>query len=82
MTRISLELERRRKAGLPAEVLDQVGWVAGMRVLVRVNRRGAVVLERASEVLEKLVGAAPGMTSHAFGEDVEDSVDGMPGGGR
>jgi antitoxin component of MazEF toxin-antitoxin module len=68
---LSLELEVRRKAGLPAHLLEEVGWSPGTYVMVRINSDGGILLEPVSKVLDKYAGAARGLARHMFPEQFE-----------
>ncbi len=56
-------MEKRRRVGLPAEVLENAGWVAGDRVHVQVRRDGRIVISRMTDLLGKYAGAIPGIAA-------------------
>jgi bifunctional DNA-binding transcriptional regulator/antitoxin component of YhaV-PrlF toxin-antitoxin module len=57
-----VEVEQRRKLGLPADVLAAVGWRPGNRVQIQVRRDGRVVIVPLTELLDRYTGAVPGLT--------------------
>jgi len=57
-----VEVEQRRKLGLPAEVLAAAGWRPGDRVQIQVRRDGRLVIVPMTELLDKYTGAVPGLT--------------------
>jgi len=57
------DVEKRRKLGLPAQVLEQAGLAAGDRVHVQVRRDGRIMITRVTDLLGKYAGAIPGITA-------------------
>jgi bifunctional DNA-binding transcriptional regulator/antitoxin component of YhaV-PrlF toxin-antitoxin module len=62
-TDIELEIEKRRKLGLPDAVLEQTGLKPGDRVQVQVRRDGRIVIVRLVDLLDKYAGAIPGISA-------------------
>src|SRR5262249_12855269 len=60
---VDLEIEKRRRLGLPSDVLQQAGLVPGARVHVQVRRDGRIVITRVSDLLGKYAGAIPGIVN-------------------
>jgi bifunctional DNA-binding transcriptional regulator/antitoxin component of YhaV-PrlF toxin-antitoxin module len=60
---IEVEVEQRRRLGLPAEVLIQAGLRPGDRVQIQIRRDGRLVLIPMSELLDKYSGAIPGLSA-------------------
>src|SRR5262249_57636750 len=58
-----LDIEKRRKLGLPSQVLEQAGLVPGDRVHVQVRRDGRIVITPVTDLLSKYAGAIPGITA-------------------
>jgi bifunctional DNA-binding transcriptional regulator/antitoxin component of YhaV-PrlF toxin-antitoxin module len=62
---VDVEVETRRRLGLPREVLEQAGVEPGDRVHVQVRRDGRIVLTRVGDLLGTYVGAIPGIAAAA-----------------
>jgi bifunctional DNA-binding transcriptional regulator/antitoxin component of YhaV-PrlF toxin-antitoxin module len=62
---VDVEVEQRRRLGLPREVLEQAGVEPGDRVHVQVRRDGRIVLTRVADLLGTYVGAIPGIAAAA-----------------
>jgi antitoxin component of MazEF toxin-antitoxin module len=60
-----VEVEKRRRVGLPREVLEQAGVQPGDRVHVQVRRDGRIVITPVADLLETYVGAIPGIAAAA-----------------
>ena len=60
---VELEIEKRRKLGLPEAVLEQAGLMPGDRVQVQVRRDGRIVIVRMMDLLDRYVGAIPGIAA-------------------
>jgi len=60
---VDLEIEKRRRLGLPSDVLEQAGLTTGDRVHVQVRRDGRIVITRVSDLLGKYAGAIPGIAA-------------------
>jgi antitoxin component of MazEF toxin-antitoxin module len=60
---VDLEIEKRRKLGLPSELLAQAGLAPGDRVHVQVRRDGRIVITPVTDLLGKYAGAIPGITA-------------------
>ena len=58
-----LETEKRRKLGLPTDVLEQAELTPGDRVHVQVRRDRRIVITPVTDLLEKYTGAIPGITA-------------------
>jgi hypothetical protein len=56
------EAEIRRKLGLPHEALTAAGFVPGDRIQIQV-RPGRVLLQPMSDVIDKYLGAVPGLSA-------------------
>jgi bifunctional DNA-binding transcriptional regulator/antitoxin component of YhaV-PrlF toxin-antitoxin module len=62
---VDVEVEKRRRLGLPREVLEQAAVQPGDRMHVQVRRDGRIVLTRVADLLETYVGAIPGIADAA-----------------
>jgi hypothetical protein len=62
---IELEIEQRRKLGMPAEVLAMAGLRPGDRVQVQSRRDGRLVIIPMADLVEKYTGAIPGLSAAA-----------------
>jgi bifunctional DNA-binding transcriptional regulator/antitoxin component of YhaV-PrlF toxin-antitoxin module len=60
---IEVEVEKRRKLGLPETVLELSGLKPGDRVQVQVRRDGRIVIVRLVDLLDKYAGAIPGISA-------------------
>jgi antitoxin component of MazEF toxin-antitoxin module len=60
---VDLDIEKRRKLGLPTQVLEQAGLTPGDRVHVQVRRDGRIVITPVTDLLGKYAGAIPGITA-------------------
>jgi bifunctional DNA-binding transcriptional regulator/antitoxin component of YhaV-PrlF toxin-antitoxin module len=58
-----VEVEQRRKLGLPAEVLLEAGLRPGDRVRIQRRRDGRLLIVPVTELLEKYSGAIPGLAA-------------------
>jgi bifunctional DNA-binding transcriptional regulator/antitoxin component of YhaV-PrlF toxin-antitoxin module len=56
-----LQVEQRRRLGLPSEVLDKAGLSPEDRVFAEVRRDGRIILTPMAQILEKYSGAVPGL---------------------
>ena len=56
-----LQVEQRRRLGLPSEILDKAGLSPEDRVFAEVRRDGRVILTPMSQILDKYSGAVPGL---------------------
>jgi bifunctional DNA-binding transcriptional regulator/antitoxin component of YhaV-PrlF toxin-antitoxin module len=65
MNRFDVEIEPRRKLGLPAEVLKAAGMKPGDRAVLEVRRDGRLVVVPLTEVLDRFAGAVPGLSAAA-----------------
>jgi bifunctional DNA-binding transcriptional regulator/antitoxin component of YhaV-PrlF toxin-antitoxin module len=63
MDRIELEVEVRRKLGLPSQALAAAGWRPGDRVQVQVRPDGRLVIVPMVDLVDKFVGAIPGLST-------------------
>jgi hypothetical protein len=61
MNGYEMEIEPRRKLGLSPEVLAASGLRPGQRVLVQVARDGRLNIVPMAELLDKYLGAIPGL---------------------
>src|SRR5262249_42232107 len=62
---VDLDIEKRRRLGLPAEMLEQAGLEPGDRVHVQVRRDGRIVITPVTDLLGKYAGAIPGIAAAA-----------------
>jgi antitoxin component of MazEF toxin-antitoxin module len=58
-----IQVEQRRKLGLPAEILRQAQLHPGDQVQIQVRRDNRLVITRIANVADKYIGAAPGLTA-------------------
>jgi bifunctional DNA-binding transcriptional regulator/antitoxin component of YhaV-PrlF toxin-antitoxin module len=58
-----VEIEPRRKLGLPVAVMAQAGLKPGDRMNIEVKRDGRLNLVPLTELLDKYSGAVPGLAS-------------------
>jgi antitoxin component of MazEF toxin-antitoxin module len=58
-----LQVERRRKLGLPADVLEQAELHPGDHVQVRVRADHHLAITRMTTVMDKYSGATPGLAA-------------------
>jgi bifunctional DNA-binding transcriptional regulator/antitoxin component of YhaV-PrlF toxin-antitoxin module len=68
-----VEIEPRRKLGLPAEVLAASGLRPGQRMLIQVRRDGRLAIVPMAELLDKYAGAIPGLTKATELRELRDS---------
>jgi antitoxin component of MazEF toxin-antitoxin module len=69
---VDLEIEKRRKLGLPSQVLEQAGLEPGDRVHVQVRRDGRIMITPVTDLLDKYAGAIPGITAATRLEEQQD----------
>jgi antitoxin component of MazEF toxin-antitoxin module len=67
-----LDIEKRRKLGLPGHVLEQAGLKPGDRVHVQVRRDGRIMITPMTDLLDKYAGAIPGITAVTRLEEQQD----------
>jgi antitoxin component of MazEF toxin-antitoxin module len=67
-----LEIEKRRKLGLPAQVLEQAGLAPGDRVHLQVRRDGRITITPVADLLDKYAGAIPGIVAATRLEEQPD----------
>jgi len=60
---IEIEVEQRKKLGLPAEVLLRAGLRPGDRIQIQMRRDGRLLLVPMVELLAKYSGAIPGLAA-------------------
>jgi len=60
---VDLEIEKRRRLGLPSQVLEQAGLAPGDRAHVQVRRDGRIVVTPVKDLLGKYAGAIPGIAA-------------------
>jgi len=60
---VDLDVEKRRRLGLPGEVLEQAGLNPGDRVHVQVRRDRRIVITPVTDLLGKYTGAIPGIAA-------------------
>ena len=60
---VDIDVEKRRKLGLPGTVLDQAGLAPGDRVHVQVRRDGRIMITPVTDLLDKYAGAIPGIVA-------------------
>lgn len=58
---IDVEVEQRRKLGLPAAALKEAGLRPGDRVTLQTRRDGRLVIVPVADLVEKYSGAVPGL---------------------
>jgi len=69
---VDLDIEKRRKLGLPATVLEQAGLAPGDRVHVQVRRDGRIMITPVTELLGKYAGAIPGIAAETRPQEQAD----------
>src|SRR5262249_1848397 len=67
------DVEKRRKLGLPAQVLEQAGLAAGDRVHIHVRRDGRIMITPIADLLSKYAGAIPGIVAATRLEEQPDT---------
>ena len=60
---IDVEVEQRRKLGLPREALEAAGLRPGDRASIQVRRGGRLVIVPVVDLVEKYSGAVPGLSA-------------------
>jgi hypothetical protein len=60
-----VRIDKRRKVGLPEDVLARADLGPGDLVQVRVRRDGGILLTKVTDPLETLIGSAPGLSAAA-----------------
>jgi antitoxin component of MazEF toxin-antitoxin module len=69
---VDIEIEKRRKLGLPSHVLEQVGLKPGDRVHVQVRRDGRIMITPVTDLLGKYAGAISSITAATRREEQRD----------
>jgi bifunctional DNA-binding transcriptional regulator/antitoxin component of YhaV-PrlF toxin-antitoxin module len=60
---IDVEVEQRRRLGLPSEALEAAGLRPGDRATIQVNRYGRLTIVPMTDLVEKYSGAVPGLSA-------------------
>jgi bifunctional DNA-binding transcriptional regulator/antitoxin component of YhaV-PrlF toxin-antitoxin module len=63
MEGFEVEVEVRRKLGLPSEALAAAGWRPGDRVQIQARPDGRLVIVPMVDLVDKFVGAIPGLSA-------------------